>query len=81
MCFTGLRISDFKQLTKNNIQESSLVLIPHETLKKNKEIVIPLIDIAKQLIKDENSQIDILFDVYVYRKMNEYQKKMPIMPE
>ncbi len=77
MCFTGVRISDFKRLTKKHIQENALVFVPYKTRnKKGKDISIPLIDKAIQLIKDENSQIDILFDVYTDQKMNEYLKNI-----
>jgi len=77
MCLTGLRISDLKRLKKENIQENVLKVIAYKTrAKKGTEIHIPLIAKAIQLIEQENSQTEFLFDLYAEQKMNEYLKKI-----
>lgn len=77
MCYTGIRISDFKRLKTENIQNNVLRIIPHKTREqKPVEIYVPLIDKALKLINDENSQTEFLFNPYADQKMNEYLKKI-----
>lgn len=75
MCYTGLRISDFIRLKKDNVQENALCFIPHKTSSQKQKIVyVPLITIAKELIQDENSESDFVFQPINEQKMN-YQLK------
>jgi integrase len=53
-CFTGLRISDIRRVTLDNIVGDILVIIPYKTKNvTGKTIKIPLSTMAKQLIEDE----------------------------
>jgi len=75
MCFTGLRVSDFIRLKNENVQENVLKFIPHKTnSKKRKELHVPLIEKAKQLIHDECATGDFLFQTISEQKMNEQLK-------
>ena len=75
MCLTGIRISDFIRMKKENNQENTLKFIPHKTnSKKQIELHIPLIDKAKKLIKDEDSTNGFLFNAITEQKMNEQLK-------
>ena len=75
MCLTGIRISDFIRMKKEHLQENNLKFIPHKTnSKKQVELHIPLIDKAKKLIRDENSQTPYLFQAITEQKMNEQLK-------
>lgn len=77
MCYTGIRISDFKRLKMDNVQENTLKFIPHKTnSKKRLELHIPLIEQAKKLIHDESSQSDFLFDSITEQKMNDQLKSI-----
>jgi len=77
MCYTGIRISDFKRLKRDNVQENTLKFIPHKTnSKKRLELHIPLIEQAKKLIHDESSESDFLFDSITEQKMNEQLKSI-----
>ena len=77
MCLTGVRISDFKRLKKENIQENTLKFIPYKTrAQKGKELHVPILQRAKKLIQDENSETQFLFNTITDQKMNEYLKKI-----
>jgi len=77
MCFTGVRISDLKALTKNNVIGNMLVFTVHKTLNtKNNMIRIPLATQAMQLIIDEPDRSDKLFEVISDQKMNDYIKNI-----
>lgn len=52
MCYTGLRVSDFQELEKNNVLKDSIVLVMRKTENiKKTSIFIPLIDKAKEILK------------------------------
>lgn len=75
MCYTGLRISDFKRINKENVDENTLSFIPHKTnSKKLLEIHVPLINQALSLIADENSETDYIFNPISDQKMNSHLK-------
>lgn len=77
MCFTGVRISDLKSLTINNIVNKMLVFTVQKTINFKDNIVkVPLTSQAIQLLVDENSQVNTLFDCISDQKMNEYIKKI-----
>lgn len=75
MCFTGVRISDFKALTKYNLNGKLLIYYPEKTsgIKKT-PVKVPLSKYAVQLINHENSKLENLFRPISEQKMNEYIK-------
>ncbi len=55
MCFTGLRISDLKNIQMEDISKDLLVFTAYKTRgRKPASLKIPLCSYAKQLIKDES---------------------------
>jgi integrase/recombinase XerD len=75
MCFTGLRISDFKRLTKYNISNNTLVFTAEKTRHlKRTMIKIPLTAVARLLIAQEDSLTDKLFNPVSEQKLNTYIK-------
>lgn len=55
-CFTSLRISDVRSLTKEMIINNTIIYTPHKTGKiKPKPVKIPIVDYAKKLMKDEST--------------------------
>lgn len=77
MCFTGVRISDFVRLKKENLEYNVLKFIPYKTrTKKPISIHVPLIAKARQLIADENSQLPELFDTISEQKYNDQIKEI-----
>ena len=71
MCFTGLRISDFKALTGDNIVSDILVYSPIKTRNAKKITVkVPLNSYALRLISDEASKTMKLFNHMSEQKMN-----------
>lgn len=70
MCFTGLRISDLKSVTKDCIVHDTLVFVPIKTKNvKVKPIKFPLNSYAKKLIEDESSPTNLLFNCLSEQKM------------
>jgi len=77
MCFTGLRVSDFKRLSTENVVGKMLVFSVFKTKNtKDNLIRVPLTKQALQLIIDEDNQDDQLFKCISDQKMNEYIKKI-----
>ena len=77
MCLTGVRISDFIRLKTENVQENALRFVPHKTsAMKRKELHVTLIDRAIQLIKNEDSPTDFIFQSISEQKMNEQLKEI-----
>ena len=77
MCFTGLRISDFKALTADSIISDILVYNPIKTRNSNKITVkVPLNSYALRLISDEGSKTKKLFNHLSEQKMNERIKEI-----
>ena len=60
-CFTGLRISDAKAVSHENIQDNWLVIMPKKTIGKQKTIRVPLHPLAQDLIV---SSVGRLFDTF-----------------
>jgi site-specific recombinase XerD len=50
--FTGLRLVDVKRVTKNNIIEKYLVVVPEKTKRTLKQVRIPIVDNAWRMIND-----------------------------
>ncbi len=77
MCFTGLRISDMKQLTQGNVIGEMLVFNVKKTKQVKKNMVkVPLNSYASRLIADENSETKLLFNTISEQKMNTYIKEI-----
>ena len=75
MCLTGLRISDFKRLTKYNISNDTLVFTAEKTRHlKRTMIKIPLTATSRLLIAQEDSLTDKLFNPVSEQKLNTYIK-------
>lgn len=75
MCFTGLRISDLKLLTKQNVIGTLLVFTVKKTLNTKHDMIrVPLTSQAMSLIVDEQTHSDKLFLVISDQKMNTYIK-------
>lgn len=79
MCFTGLRISDMKQLTQGNVIGEMLIFNVVKTKQVKKNMVkVPLNSYASRLIADEKSTSKLLFNTISEQKMNTYIKKIVI---
>jgi len=77
MCFTGLRISDLKQLSVNSVVGDMLVFNVRKTKNIKRNMVkVPLSSYSNQLIADENSQTKALFNTISEQKMNVYIKEI-----
>jgi len=71
MSLTGLRISDFKDMTFDNIANGTLRLYPIKTRSKKKQMVkIPLCQQALRLILDEGNTVGRLFHPCTEQRMN-----------
>jgi integrase len=80
MCLTGLRISDFMRIRKDNVQENALKFVPYKTrVKKPVQITVPLVEKAKQLIRDENSLFPEVFVTIPEQKYNDQLKDIADM--
>lgn len=77
-CFTGLRLSDVKRITKKDIDGEEIVLRPLKTKNTTNEIVrIPLNSFAKKLIADAiNTKSTAIFNIYADQVTNRYLKKI-----
>lgn len=70
MCFTGLRISDFRRVTHENIREGMLQFVTFKTSrKKDKEVSIYLTKQSLSLINDEGTTTGLLFNSISEQKM------------
>ena len=68
-CCTGIRISDVREITMDNIFKDLLILVPKKTAHTTgKSVKIPLMELAMQLIKDEG---DIHLDGKVFNCISE----------
>lgn len=71
MCFTGLRISDLKSITAENVVGDKLIFFPVKTRNtRRKSVKIPLNSYAKQLIADEGAHSGPLFACLSEPQMN-----------
>lgn len=77
MCYTGIRISDLKSMLKDEVNDGKLIFQAEKTRNiKKKYIRIPLNSFARQLIKDENSTTNKLFNPISEQKLNKYIKEI-----
>ena len=78
-CFTGLRISDVRRLSHDNIINNIIVLIPQKTFNTKGEVVkIPLNKTAIRLIYDqgEKQMVGSVFEMYSDQKTNQFLKEI-----
>jgi integrase len=68
-CLTGMRYSDFKRVSKSNIQNDSILL--RETKDKSKHLTIPLTSISKSILK----KYDYKFPTISDQKFRDYLKE------
>lgn len=77
MCFTGLRISDLKSVTTDSLVGDMLVYFPKKTRNhKRCAVKVPLNSWSRQLIGDEKSLTNKLFNCLSEQKMNERIKEI-----
>jgi site-specific recombinase XerD len=77
MCFTGLRISDMKQLNAGNVMGGMLIFNVKKTKAVKQNMVkVPLNSYSLQLIADEKSPTKLLFNTISEQKMNTYIKEI-----
>ncbi|MFZ4705476.1 MAG: tyrosine-type recombinase/integrase [Bacteroidales bacterium] len=82
MCFTGLRISDFNEMTFDNVVNRSLRLYPVKTRSKKKQMVkIPLCEQAQKLILDEGNLTGKLFNPVSEQRMNTNMKDIAALAD
>ena len=77
MCYTGIRISDLKAMQRDEVNAGRLIFRAEKTKNiKKKYIKIPLNSFALQLINDEGSQTDKLFNTISEQNLNKYIKEI-----
>lgn len=77
MCFTGVRISDFKAIRPENVRSGILFFYPLKTRGvKKTPVVVPLNSYALRLIGDEKNTVEQLFHPVSEQKMNVTIKKI-----
>jgi len=78
VCFTGVRISDLRSVTKKNVNEKKHLIYNPVKLQNvnNIRVVMPLSKTALRMIEEENSKTEFLFNCIKDQKMNEYLKKI-----
>lgn len=83
-CFTGLRFSDIKNLSKSNLIEKEVTINDVKEkltfiefrVKKTKAIISqPLNHFAQAILDEHNSEYEFCFKMYSEQKTNEYLKK------
>lgn len=78
-CFTGLRISDVKNLRKENIKGNFIVLNPIKTKGVNNEMVsIPITKPVQQILSKINNYEGLLFHCYADPVTNRLLKKIAV---
>lgn len=76
---TGLRISDVKAITMNNIVKDTLVFVPYKTRNKKADVVrIPLQSLSLRMIRDESPHRlkGPVFTMLSEFRTNEYLKEI-----
>lgn len=79
-CFTGLRISDVKRITYNDIMEGQLVFIPQKTKRYQKLCKVPLNETAKHLI-DIGPGKGLIFETFAEPVTNRLLKEVMAIAE
>ena len=68
-CLTGMRYSDFKRVSRSNIQNDFILL--RETKDKSKHLTIPLTSISKSILKKYDYKLPTISD----QKFRDYLKE------
>ncbi|MEP5613717.1 MAG: phage integrase SAM-like domain-containing protein, partial [Cyclobacteriaceae bacterium] len=68
-CFTGLRYSDLSRLTRNHIQDDSIIL---RTYKNQTDVFIPLTTVPRQILEAYDYNLPAISD----QKFNDYIKEV-----
>jgi len=68
-CLTGMRYSDFKRVSRSNIQNDFILL--RETKDKSKHLTIPLTSISKSILKKYDYRLPTISD----QKFRDYLKE------
>jgi len=74
-CFTGLRFSDVQALKFANIQDNFIRVKMIKTERLDKEVKIPLSDLAREMI-DFNRKTKTVFSMYSEQYMNRELKRL-----
>jgi len=73
-CYTGLRYSDIKNLRFDDLQDNKYISI--KMIKTKRDVIIPLIDKAKNLIPVKHFDKQKVFKVYTSQPTNRYLKEI-----
>lgn len=75
-CFTGLRISDVKAITRENVKGDKLVFKPVKTKGIEKIVMIKLTRPALELINETQEKTGPIFDTFMDQVTNRYLKEI-----
>ncbi len=73
-CYTGVRISDIKLITWNNIHDDLLIFKPEKTKSHQKIVSVPLISLDKKYLPEASK--GTIFDTYADQVTNRYLKEI-----
>jgi len=76
MCFTGIRVSDLKELKEENVVDGNLVFRPVKTRNTRMILTVPLNGFARRLIRESDATGEWLFNCISDQKTNDYLKKI-----
>jgi integrase len=68
-CYTGLRLSDLKQITWQNIMENCLIFVPQKTSHIGKIMKLPLSDTARKYLGNDKSKVFNIPSDQVYNEI------------
>jgi len=73
-CYTGLRISDVKVITWQNISDDMLVYLPVKTKSKNEQVSVPLLSVDKKYLPEYSNDKAVVFDTFTDQVNNRILK-------
>ncbi|WP_191908953.1 tyrosine-type recombinase/integrase [Larkinella humicola] len=78
-CFTGLRISDAKAVSHENIKDDWLIIFPIKSRRYKKVVRIPIHSAARKLVKTSLGRLfDTFSEQYTNRLLNEIGKHVGV---